>query len=289
MATGGIEIAIETDADLHGPVAEVVLAGLVAYNTAKLPPSTGRFAVLGQDLAGGGLRAGMSVGLTGPTALSAWGLWTDDTAPGEALAPEVLARAEVEAARRGAATLILYVRPGVPMPRVGGWSVMARAERHDAGLDYIVLAKSLADARTAAPPPDFAIAVVEPPPRPLGQELWRRGDAYRLRRLGQSVRWISAVARREGKVVAGAITRIVGTDAMLDMMWADESLRGTGVGRNTLGAALDAARAAGCVRAGTETMECQALGLYQKLGFVEHAFCPMPVKGAGMHFLQKQL
>lgn len=288
-AADDIKIAIETDADLHGPVAEVVLAGLVAYNTAALPPSTGRFAVLARDGATGGLRAGVSMGLTGPTAVCAWGAWSDDTAVGDALIPHVLARAEVEAARRGATTLAFYVRPGAPWPAGDGWEVLARAERHDAGLDYVVLVKRIADGRPPAAPPEASIEVAEPPSRPLGQELWRRGDAYRQRRLGVPVRWSSGVARRDGKVVAGALCRIVGGDLMLDMMWVDESLRGRDVGRRTLQAALDAGRAAGCVRAATETLDCQALGFYRKLGFENYAYCPVPVEGAGMHFLQMRL
>ncbi len=289
-AADDIVITIETDADLHGPVADAVLAGLIAYNTAALPPSTGRFAVLARDLASGGLRAGISVALTGQYADSAWGAWSDDTGLGDAILPRLIARAEVEAARRGARRFSRQVRPGAPMlPPEAGWEVVARAEGHEVGLDYTIVVKAVADGPIAPPPGGMGIEVVEPPSRPLGLELWRRGDAYRQRRLGVPVRWCSGVARKGGKVVAGAQCRIVGTDIMLDMMWVDESLRGRDIGSRTLMAAIEAGRAQGCTRAATETLDCQAVGFYRKLGFENYAYAPSPIPGLGLHFLQMRL
>lgn len=289
-AADDITITIETDADLHGPVAEVVLAGLGAYNTSKLPPSTGRFAVLARDIAGGGLRAGIQVSLYGDVADSAWGAWSDDTSPGDAMIPHLVARAEAEAARRGARRFTRQVRPGGPMPRPEeGWDVLARAEGHEAGFDYTILIKHVTDAPPAAPPQGMGVDVVDPPSKPLAQEMWRRSDAYRQRRLGVANRWCSAVARQAGRIMGAAQCRIVGTDIMLDMMWVDESLRGQSVGSRMLLAALEAGRAQGCLRAATETLDCQALGFYRKLGFENYAYCPSPVPGLGLHFLQMRL
>jgi GNAT superfamily N-acetyltransferase len=287
---GDITISIDTEADLHGPVAETVLAGLIAYNTAKLPPSTGRFAVLARDLASDGLRAGLSVGLTGPVAVSAWGVWSDGTSQGDALLWPLLAVAEAESRRRGADRFVLYIRPGTAMPPDDrGWQILAHAEAHECGLPYRLLIKTLTDELPPALLPGFGLDLRDPPSKPLGADLWRRGDAHRLRRLPVRSVVLSAVARQNGLVVAGALCRIAGSDLMLDMMWVDDRLRGQNVGRATLSAALDAGRLRGCTRAATETLDCQALGFYQSLGYQPHAYSPTPVAGLGMHFLQRAL
>lgn len=283
-------ITVEPDADLHTPASEAVLAGLMAYNAAKLPTPEARFAVLARDVETDEVQAGISVVLYKGEAESFWAGWSVPGAEGGPALPAVLAFTERDLARRGARVLRCYSRAHDDRAPylAGGYRETARVRDHIRGDDFVIFSKALGG--DAAPlPATLVFELREPLSRPMAKFVWRQTDQRRQRRLGVPVRWASAYVRQGETVKGGALCYAAGDDFMVDMVWLDESLRGSGTGYAMLDAALDAGRALGCTRAGVETMDCQAPRFYPKLGFQPIAYLPSDVPGMGMTFFQMRL
>jgi GNAT superfamily N-acetyltransferase len=92
----------------------------------------------------------------------------------------------------------------------------------------------------------------------------------------------------EGQTTGGLIGHTGYGWLFIELMFVPEALRKTGVGREVIGAALDHARAQGCVGAWVDTFSFQARGFYEKLGF--RLFGELPNYPVGpRYFLQREL
>jgi ribosomal protein S18 acetylase RimI-like enzyme len=79
-----------------------------------------------------------------------------------------------------------------------------------------------------------------------------------------------------------------GPEAHLQELYVVPALRGQGIGRALLGAAMDAARAAGAtgIDLNTSTDDRAAIGLYESCGFTNHEGSP---GGPSMLFYEREL
>jgi len=286
-----IRISIDHGADLQSPAGEAVLAGLMAFNLSRLPKPEGSFAVTGHDPENDTLLAGMTVVVYGATGYSHWGGWAVPAAAQGPALPAVIARAMQELGRRGVRRLEVGLHPHFPVApyRMAGLTQILRQPDHMLGGDYLVHAMELVPGTLPPVPGGISLGVREPVSKALGRELRRQIDGYRQRQAPARFRWVACILRQDGQVKGGAICYAADTDFMVDMLWLDESLRGTGYGREIMECALDAGRAMGCTRAGVETMDCQAPHFYPRLGFVRTGYHPSAVPGMGMTLFQMRL
>ena len=293
MTTHDVRISIEYDVPVTGPDADIVLGGLMAYNAAHLPAAGGRFVLTAADLETGALRGGLSLTQWGQDAYCFWGAWVvADSAP-EAVITPLLARTEAELARRDATRLIMVVRAhdSTSPYLAAGYGVRQVIRSHIRGGDFTILEKRLDRAIDQPPAAGFAIALYDPPPRPLAREIWQITDARRQRLLGAPVRLVAAYVRDQvtGTPRGAALCYAVETDFMVDMVWLEETLRGTGTGFAMLAAALDEGRRLGCTRAAVETMDCQAPKFYPLHGFRRFGYAEYDVPGLNMNFFEMKL
>ncbi|OYQ35792.1 hypothetical protein CHU95_05815 [Niveispirillum lacus] len=292
MVAPGVRISIEYDVPVTGPDAEIVLGGLMAYNAAALPPAQGRFVMVAGEADTGALRAGLSLTQWGRDAYCFWGAWTiPDIDPGPAIA-SVLARTEAELARRDADRMIMVVRAhdDTTPYLAAGYGVRQVIGPHIRGGVFTILEKRIGRGE-ALMPAGFALAVHEPAPKHLAKEIWRITDARRQAVLGAPVKLVSAYVRDivTNAPRGAALCYAVDSDFMVDMVWLDDSLRGTGTGFSMLATALDEGRRLGCTRAAVETMDCQAPQFYPLHGFRRFGCAEYDVPGLNMNFYDMKL
>lgn len=293
MRAEDVHISLEQGRDLHHPDAETVLAGLMAYNAAALPVS-GRFSVLAARLEDSAPIAGMSIAQYGGDAFCFWAGWAVPETDGPAAIALVLARLEAELARRRLARSWIYVRAhdDTGPYLAAGYQAVQTVTNHIQGGSFTLMRKEVGtDIAGPAAQPGIALSVLEPPSRPLAREIWRITDTRRQRLLGAPVQHVAAYVRDRngGPPLGAALCYAVGDDFMVDMVWLDERLRGTGVGFDMLATALEAGRAMGCTRSGVETMDCQAPTFYPKHGYQRFGYVPSVVPGMGMNFFEMRL
>ncbi|MFV3127518.1 GNAT family N-acetyltransferase [Niveispirillum sp. KHB5.9] len=292
MTAPDVRISIEYGVPVTGPDADIVLGGLMAYNAAALPAVTGRFSIVASDQESADLRAGLSISQWGRDAYCFWGIWVvPGVEPGPAIAA-VLARTEAELVRRDADRLIMVVRShdDTAPYLAAGYGVRQVIGPHIRGGNFTVLEKRLA--RGAEPAaPGLALAVHEPAPKRLAKEIWRITDARRQGLLAAPVKLVAAYVRdvSAGTPRGAALCYAVENDFMVDMVWLDDSLRGTGTGFAMLAAALDEGRKLGCTRAAVETMDCQAPTFYPQHGFRRFGYAEYDVPGLNMNFYDMKL
>lgn len=295
MVSPDIRISIEHGVPVTAPDAEIVLNGLMAYNAANLPPATGRFVLVASDMEKGTPLAGLSLTLWGRNAYCFWGAWAAPGVEPPAAISALLARVEAELLRRDVDRLIMVVRAhdDTAPYLAAGYGLRQVIANHIRGGAFTVLEKRLAtrDGGGRDTPPDLALAIHEPPPRPLSREIWRITDARRQGLLGAPIRLVAAYVRdRTNNAPRGAaLCYAVGTDFMVDMVWVEEALRGTGTGFAMLAAALDEGRRMGCTRAAVETMDCQAPNFYPLHGFRRFGYAEYDVPGLNMNFFDMKL
>jgi ribosomal protein S18 acetylase RimI-like enzyme len=103
-------------------------------------------------------------------------------------------------------------------------------------------------------------------------------------------RSLSCFLRDEsGRLVAGIDGFTWGGYAKIEYLWVDAPLRGQGLGRRLLQAAIDEATTRGCRSIVVDTHTFQAPGLYPKLGFVEIGRSADTPVGHGQVFFQRRL
>ncbi len=67
--------------------------------------------------------------------------------------------------------------------------------------------------------------------------------------------------------IAGIGCRTIYQQLLIEVLWVDESLRGTGIGSELMIKAEEIAKQRGCIGAQVDTLGCQAPLFYQKHGF----------------------
>jgi GNAT superfamily N-acetyltransferase len=292
MTAPGVRISIEYDVPVTGPDADIVLGGLMAFNAATLPPAQGRFVTVAGNGETGAPQAGLSLTQWGRDAYCFWGVWTvPGIDPSPAIAA-VLARTEAELARRDADRFIMIVRAhdDTAPYLAAGYAVRQVIGPHIRGGVFTILEKRIGKGE-ATTPAGFALAIHEPPPRHLAKEIWRITDARRQGLLGAPVKLVAAYVRDilTNAPRGAALCYGVDNDFMVDMVWLDDSLRGTGTGYAMLAAALDEGRKLGCTRAAVETMDCQAPQFYPLHGFQRFGVAEYDVPGLNMNFYDMKL
>jgi ribosomal protein S18 acetylase RimI-like enzyme len=97
------------------------------------------------------------------------------------------------------------------------------------------------------------------------------------------------IARAEdGRLVGGVAGRTVYRHFLIDVLWVDEALRGSGLGTSLMGAAEERARQRGCVAAQVDTLSFQAPEFYRRLGFGIIGTVPDFPQGHMRYFLLKR-
>ena len=75
----------------------------------------------------------------------------------------------------------------------------------------------------------------------------------------------------------------------VEILWVDDALHGQGVGRALMEAAEDEARRRGCHHSHLSTMDFQAPGFYEKLGYTLFGQLDDVPLGHTRYFMQKAL
>jgi GNAT superfamily N-acetyltransferase len=78
---------------------------------------------------------------------------------------------------------------------------------------------------------------------------------------------LAVVARRENKVVGGAVGRTGWAWLFVGRLWVADELRGDGLGTPLMSTIEDAARERGCVGSWLDTFSFQARPFYERLGY----------------------
>jgi GNAT superfamily N-acetyltransferase len=147
----------------------------------------------------------------------------------------------------------------------------------------------------AEPPAHDAVAIrVEDEVAPADVETILSGlRAANLRWIEPVREWerrdVGVVARRAGRMVAGATGQTAWAWLYIGRLWVAEELRGAGLGTRIVRRLESEAKARGCTGAWLDTFDFQAKPFYEKLGyrlFGELADFP---PGHARHFLWRPL
>ena len=112
-------------------------------------------------------------------------------------------------------------------------------------------------------------------------------QAYNRRYFSDAADLSFAAKDEEGRLLGGVEAWRVSDYVMVDVLWVDESQRGTGVGRTLLEQVERTAREHGACRITLNTFRFQAPGFYEKLGY--HQFAEIPCADGNLCFFQKEL
>jgi GNAT superfamily N-acetyltransferase len=98
-----------------------------------------------------------------------------------------------------------------------------------------------------------------------------------------------AVRDDDGRLRGGVVARVAFDTVYVDIVWLDDSLRGSGHGRAMMAQVEDKARQLGARIAWLYTLSWQARPFYEKLGY--RVFGEMPFHDATHHryFMRKDL
>ncbi|WP_220759081.1 MULTISPECIES: GNAT family N-acetyltransferase [unclassified Shewanella] len=91
-----------------------------------------------------------------------------------------------------------------------------------------------------------------------------------------------------GKLIGGVAGRTIYDNFLINVLWVDESVRGTGLGRELMQLAEIEAKSRGCTMAQVDTLSFQAPVFYQKLGFEIIGTVPSTAKSPERYFLLKR-
>lgn len=110
-----------------------------------------------------------------------------------------------------------------------------------------------------------------------------------LEEVADEVRFF-VLARGEDAKLQGGIRAVCYWNTLhIELVWLDESARGTGIGAELMREAEDHARQHNCEKALVETTSWQAKPFYEKLGYTLMATLPDRPKGHASHYLSKSL
>ncbi|WP_299804271.1 GNAT family N-acetyltransferase [uncultured Shewanella sp.] len=91
-----------------------------------------------------------------------------------------------------------------------------------------------------------------------------------------------------GELIGGVAGRTIYDNFLINVVWIDETARGTGLGRELMQLAEIEAKSRGCTMAQVDTLSFQAPVFYQKLGFEIIATVPSTAKSPERYFLLKR-
>jgi GNAT superfamily N-acetyltransferase len=100
---------------------------------------------------------------------------------------------------------------------------------------------------------------------------------------------VAAVRDDQGRLHGGVVGRLSGDSVYMEIVWNDETVRGAGLGTETMRLVEDRARALGAREAWLYTMSFQAKPFYEKLGYAEFATLPWLDGRHARHFMRKDL
>jgi GNAT superfamily N-acetyltransferase len=99
----------------------------------------------------------------------------------------------------------------------------------------------------------------------------------------------AAVRGDDGTLRGGVVGRLAGDSVYMEVVWNDETVRGTGLGSRMMRVAEDEARRLGAKEAWLYTMSFQARPFYEKLGYRQFAELPWLDGRHARHFMRKDL
>jgi GNAT superfamily N-acetyltransferase len=85
------------------------------------------------------------------------------------------------------------------------------------------------------------------------------------------------------------VGRLAGDSVYMEIVWNDDDVRGTGMGRETMRLVEDEARRLGARESWLYTMSFQAKPFYEKLGYTQFAELPWLGGKHKRHFMRKDL
>ena len=100
---------------------------------------------------------------------------------------------------------------------------------------------------------------------------------------------VAAIRGDDGALHGGVIGRLAGDSVYMEVVWNDDSVRGTGLGRDMMRLVEDRARELGAREAWLYTMSFQAKPFYEKLGYQQFAELPWLNGQHARHFMRKDL
>jgi GNAT superfamily N-acetyltransferase len=107
--------------------------------------------------------------------------------------------------------------------------------------------------------------------------------------LKKSQKITAAIRGDDGALLGGVIGQLGGDSVYMEVVWNDDSVRGTGLGREMMTLVEDRARELGAREAWLYTMSFQAKPFYEKLGYTQFAELPWLNGRHARHFMRKDL
>lgn len=98
-----------------------------------------------------------------------------------------------------------------------------------------------------------------------------------------------AIRDAAGAVRGGTVGRIAGDSMYVEVVWNDDGVRGTGLGRRMMLMLEEEAKKHGATESWLYTMSFQAKPFYEKLGYTEFAQLPWAHGKHSRHFMRKGL
>jgi N-acetylglutamate synthase-like GNAT family acetyltransferase len=98
---------------------------------------------------------------------------------------------------------------------------------------------------------------------------------------------VAAIRDDSGNVVGGVVGRLAGDSVYMEVVYNDDSVRGTGMGREMMLLCEARAKELGAREAWLYTMSFQAKPFYEKLGYRQ--FAELEWMDGARHFMRKDL
>lgn len=114
-------------------------------------------------------------------------------------------------------------------------------------------------------------------------------DSHSLENVGIVWKPFNIIARDNGKMVGGLTGFIIGTIAIIKLLWVDKACRGTGLGRELMQRAEDFVRARDCKLIRVDTLAYQAPAFYKRMGYSLSATIPGYLEGQDRFFFEKKV
>lgn len=99
----------------------------------------------------------------------------------------------------------------------------------------------------------------------------------------------AAIRGEDGALHGGVVGRLSGDSVYMEIVWNDDTVRGTGLGLQMMRLVEDEARRLGAKEAWLYTMSFQAKPFYEKLGYRQFAELPWLDGKHARHFMRKDL